>query len=57
MAWPGLTYSDCNPINYIGTPYTYNHSFWPGIWMGYETGIFGVEFLVNNYMDELQFCW
>lgn len=32
----------------MGATYTYNHSSWPGIWMGYDTGIHGI---VNTNMD------
>jgi hypothetical protein len=34
----------------MGQTYTYNHSSWPGIWMGFETGIHGV---LDTNMDEL----
>ena len=57
MAWKGYQYSDCNPANFIGDPYTYNHTAWPGIWMGYESGVHGVYYIKNTPMDELQACW
>ena len=50
MSWRGLTYADCDPINVLGSSYTYNHSFWPGVWMGYATGIHGINATV---MDEI----
>ena len=54
MAWPGLSYADCNPSNFMGATYTYNNSAWPGLWMGYDTGIRGI---LNTNMDQLQLCW
>ena len=56
MAWGGVNYSDCNPANFLGETYVYNHSHWPGVWMGYTTGIHGVT-TYQHYMDELQACW
>lgn len=50
MSWRGLTYADCDPINVLGNSYTYNHSFWPAVWMGYATGIHGINATV---MDEV----
>jgi hypothetical protein len=50
MAWRGLTYADCNPMNFMGDSYMYNHSSWPALWMGFDTGINGIE---NTNMDEL----
>lgn len=54
MAWRGVNYSDCNPINMLGQVYTYNHSSWPGVWMGYDSGIKGITY---SQMDDLQVCW
>jgi len=34
----------------------YNHSYWPGVWIGYTTGISGFNTYMS-YMDELQLCW
>lgn len=42
MAWGGVNYSDCNPSNFFGQEYVYNHSYWPAAWMGYTTGIHGI---------------
>jgi hypothetical protein len=38
----------------MGQAYIYNSSSWPGMWMGYHTGIYGVT---ASSMDELQLCW
>ena len=38
----------------MGEAYMYNSSSWPGMWMGYDTGIHGI---MNSNMDELQICW
>jgi len=38
----------------MGDAYTYNSSSWPGLWLGYHTGIHGIT---NSNMDELQVCW
>eukprot|EP00347_Sterkiella_histriomuscorum_P007679 403347989 len=54
MTWKGLSYSDCNPTNQMGDVYYYNHSNWPSIWVGYGTGIHGVNM---TQMDEVQACW
>lgn len=54
MAWRGLSYADCNPQNFMGDVYMYNHSSWPAIWMGHDTGIHGIA---NTNMDDLQICW
>ena len=47
-------YADCNPTNFLGDTYTYNHSSWPGVWIGYDTGVHGI---LNSKMDEVQACW
>jgi hypothetical protein len=54
MAWKGLSYADCNPSNFMGSTFMYNHSAWPALWMGYDTGIKGIQ---NTNMDDLQVCW
>lgn len=50
MSWKGYIYSDCNPTNILGSSYTFNHSHWPGVWLGYNTGINGIQ---NSSMDDL----
>jgi hypothetical protein len=34
----------------MGDSFTFNHSSWPGIWIGYDTGIRGIS---DAKMDEL----
>ena len=54
VTWKGQSYSDCNPINQLGQSFRFNHSYWPGVWMGIDTGIKGIT---DVKMDEVQFCW
>ena len=54
MAWRGKSYADCNPQNFMGQTYMYNHSSWPALWIGHDTGINGIE---DTNMDDMQICW
>jgi len=54
FSWRGVGYSDCNPENFMGEAYTYNHTYWPAIWFGYDSGVHGIT---DYTMDELQTCW
>ncbi len=54
FSWRGVNYSDCNPINFLGSYYTYNHTHWPSIWFGFDSGVHGI---VDKDYDELHMCW
>ena len=54
FSWRGVNYSDCNPVNFLGETYTFNHSTWPAIWFGYDSGIHGID---EEAKDELHVCW
>ena len=54
MAWRGKSYADCNPSNFMGQTYMYNHSSWPALWIGHDTGIKGIS---DTNMDDMQICW
>jgi hypothetical protein len=52
LSWKGLTITDCNPSNF--SKYARNYFYWPSVWFGYDTGIYGVQ---NYTMDELHLCY
>lgn len=54
LSWRGVAFADCNPVNFLGDVYTYNHTHWPSVWFGYGSGIHGVD---TYEMDELHLCW
>lgn len=54
VSWKGLSVTDCNPSNFLGKTYAINYYHWPGVWFGYDTGIYGVK---NYTMDELHLCY
>ena len=54
LSWSGLVVSDCNPINFVGITYARNYSYWPAVWFGYQTGVYGVT---NTSMDTLHLCY
>lgn len=54
FSWKGTVVTDCNPSNFIGVKYTRNYFYWPSVWFGYSTGIYGIS---NYTMDELHLCY
>jgi hypothetical protein len=50
FAWSGTYPADCKPENFLGQTYVMNYSYWPAVWFGMNSGVYGVK---NYTMDEI----